>query len=122
MAFDQYGFQYWHEVRPGNTYTSNGSPEIIYEIFKRVKNKHLYFLGDSGFCNNAVFTACHQQNADFVIAGRANMYGRFLGFIKEWKSSQIKFHDGRKTEIGHTFYITSESKKDLSPDCAENQG
>ena len=111
MAFDRYGFQYWHEVRPGNTFTSNGSPEIIYEVFKRVKNKHLYFLGDSGFCNNAVFKACHQQKADFVIAGRASRNGRFLRFVKNWKPSKIKFYDGRKTEIGHSFYITSESKK-----------
>ena len=114
MAFDQYGFQYWHEVRPGNTFTSNGSPEIIYEVFKRVKNKHLYFLGDSGFCNNAVFTACHQRNADFVIAGRANMYGSFLRFVKDWKPSKIKFHDGRKTEIGHTFYLKSAKLQQLT--------
>ena len=58
MAFDQYGFQYWHEVRPGNTFTANGSPEVINEVFKRVpKGKRRYLLADSGYCNAGVFNA-----------------------------------------------------------------
>lgn len=113
VAFDQFGFEYWHEVRDGGTFTSNGSPEVIYEVFKRVpRNKHRYFLGDSGFCNTPVFTACLQQKADFVVAARSNMYSRFLPLIKDWHpSSRIKFHDGRKVDIGHTVYVSKEMKR-----------
>jgi len=113
MAFDQYGFQYWHEVRPGSTFTSNGSPELIREVFKRVpRNKHRYFLGDSGFCNGAVFNACLEQRVDFVIACRANMYERFIPLVKSWKPSQkIKFYDGRAVDIGHTVFINKETNK-----------
>lgn len=106
MAFDQYGFQYWHDVRPGSTFTANGSTEVINEVLKRVpKGKNRYLLADSGFCNQDVFNAAINQRADFVIACRANMYERFIPTVKYWKDAKkIKFYDGRKVEIGQTFY------------------
>ena len=36
QAFDEYGFQYWNEVRQGGTYSSQGAVTIIHEIFNRI--------------------------------------------------------------------------------------
>jgi hypothetical protein len=54
------------------------------------------------------------QRADFVIAGRANMYERFIPTVKYWKEAKkVKFYDGRKVEIGQAFYYHEGVKKIL---------
>lgn len=113
VAFDQFGFQYWHEVRPGNTFTANGSTTIISDVFGSCP-KHMQKLlrADSGYCNTEVFNTCYRQNADFIIAMRANMAEPLIPHVKHWKKTkEIGFHDGRSCEIGHTIYWPKKGKR-----------
>lgn len=115
-AFDEHGFPYWHEVRPGATNTSFGAAEAISTIFKRLP-KTDYFEGvkrflraDSGYCNVNVFNACKLANAYFVTHMRSNMLEPRLHLITKWRHENIKnpdrirIHDGRECEIGETVY------------------
>lgn len=110
MAFDEMGFQYWDDVRAGNTYSSNGASEIIHEIFKQIPRRrgHIkvarYFRGDSAFCNKDIFHACFVEGVKFVVAMKENMYMQYLSKISKWHKADkdIHFRDGRSCEIGDT--------------------
>ena len=115
-AFDEKGFQYWHTVRPGNTFSSNGSGEIIHEIFNRMpktkswKTIHKYVRADSAFCNTEFFNACSAKSVGFVTRMRENMLSPLVKNIIHWhrqnpvKKNSIRFYDGRECEIGETTY------------------
>jgi len=108
QAFDQFGYQYWMQVRPGNTYTSNNSSEIIDTVFRKVprQKKHKRYLrADSGYCNVDVFNAAKVANARFVITMKENMFSPLIDKVDNWKASKrIKFYDGRDADIGHFVY------------------
>lgn len=105
QAYDQLGFQYYIDVRPGATYSSNDAVTIIHEIFKRVPEAlNKYFRGDSAFSTVDVFNAVMNKEAKFAIAMKENVYEPLLHKIDKWKKSKLKFHDGRKLEIGHTIF------------------
>lgn len=106
QAFDQFGFQYKIDVRPGSTYTSNGVSTSIKEIFKKLpRTMHRYFRGDSGMCNFDIFNACIEARSQFVIAMRANMYESLEHRVRSWvPTKHIRFRDGRACEIGQTVY------------------
>lgn len=122
QAFDDFGIQYWNEVRQGGTYSSQGAVTIIHEIFKRMpktpefKKMRKYFRGDSAFCNSAIFNSCLTKNAGFVICMKANIFNPLIKNVSHWKSQnpkdskRIMFYDGRECEIGQTLY---------SPDLCE---
>ena len=119
QAFDQYGYQYWMNVREGSTYTSVGAEEVIYEVFRQVPQKlssripvKRIVRADSGFCNFGVFEAASKNNAKFVICMRANMYEPLLKNIKHWaKAKKIRMKGNRECEIGHTLYYPKNSKQ-----------
>ncbi|RLE39771.1 IS1380 family transposase [Candidatus Woesearchaeota archaeon] len=105
QAYDQYGFEYSMDIRPGSTYSSDGAETIIHNVFKRVPEKlKRYFRGDSAFAKNEVFKALDAKSVKFAIAMRENVYNSFIWRIDNWKNSKLKFHDRRETEIGHWFY------------------
>jgi hypothetical protein len=107
QAFDQFGFQYWMDVRPGNTYTSNDSPRVIERVFRQIPKKNtLRFLrGDSGFCNHAVMNKCMEYNVSFVLAMRENMSDPLKQNVTNWRpTNSVLFKDGRECEIGSTVY------------------
>jgi hypothetical protein len=115
VAFDELGFQYWSEVRPGATYTSNGVSEPIDAIFRRVPKYHRrYALADSGFCKSDFFKACWSHNVGFVTAMRGNMFEPLIRRVHNWKpSKRLLFQDGRACEIGTTIYRATEFKETL---------
>ena len=119
-AFDEYGLQYWCDVRPGSTYSSNGAVEAIHHIFKSMpQDKHhkgmrRYFRGDSAFCNIDVFNACMAKEVGFVCCFKRNMLSPILKNILHWnkpkkKKRPIKFYDGRECELGETIYYPEDS-------------
>lgn len=124
-AFDEYGLQYWLDVRAGNTHTSVGAPEIIHRIFsnmpktKKYKQMTKYVRADSGYCNEAFFNACETKDIKFVTSMRANMFNPLLKNIRRWKevkkngSEVIRFYDGRECEIGQTTYKSNGINKPL---------
>lgn len=111
QAFDQFGFQYWMELRAGGTFTSNGVPLVISNVLKKVhRSKRKIVRADSGMCNTDVFNACFTANAKYVIAMREQMLEPLLPYIANFKrSTKIKFRDGRSCEIAHHIYRTKES-------------
>lgn len=115
VAYDELGFQYWDEVRSGATYTSNGSPEVIHCVFKRLPRKiNRYVLADSGFCNMAFFTACANAQAKFACAMRSLMYQPLISRVNRWhKPKKIVFYDGRACEIGSCVYYPKGGREAL---------
>ena len=115
LAFDELGFQYWSEPRQGATYTSNGSPEVIDAILRRLPRKvRRFVLADSGFCNNAFFTACATANAKFVCAMRSLMYRPLIKRVKHWnRAKKITFNDKRECELGSCVYHPKGGRESL---------
>ena len=102
QAFDQHGFQYAMRVREGSTFTSVGTAEVIRQVFSHMPRKyHRYMRGDSGMCNFDVMSACVENDVDYVLAMRANMYRKIKNSqaFWYWKKSGIKTRDGRECEI-----------------------
>lgn len=108
QAFDSLGFQYWMDVRPGNTFTSQGAIGALSQIFRKVPKKMKRFLrADSGFCNQGVFNTCYEARAKFVIAMRANMFEPLLksSMSTHWKrNTSVRFRDGRVCEVTTLLY------------------
>jgi hypothetical protein len=115
LAFDELGFQYWIEPRQGATYTSNGAPEVIDAVLRRLPRKMRRFvLADSGFCNNAFFTACATANAKFACAMRSLMYRPLIKRVKHWQpAKKILFHDKRACEIGSCIYYPKGGRESM---------
>ena len=115
QAFDQFGFQYWMELRPGNTFTANGAPTAINEIFKRVPKKQGRLLrADSGYCNVDVFNACYHADVKFVCAMRENMFGPLVRRVANWKKAKtVKAKGGRECDIAHTLYQQQKGSQTL---------
>lgn len=115
-AFDEYGIQYWNDVRPGSTNTATGSLEIIHEIFKKFpatedfKHMRKYFRADRGYCNIGILNACAAKGVGFVIGLRQLMMNPLINRVNEWhredprKKDRIIFKGGRECEIGETVY------------------
>lgn len=118
QVFDECGFQYFNEVRPGNTWSSNGVGQAIHMIFARAprtkafKRLRIYSRADSALCNTEYFNACAAKGIGFVTSMRSNMLEPLLSSITEWtptnpgKDNRIKFYDGRECEMGETIYRT----------------
>jgi hypothetical protein len=115
LAFDELGFQYWIEPREGATYTSNGSPEVIDAVLRRLPRRiRRFVLADSGFCNNAFFTACQTANAKFVCAMRSLMYRPLISRVTNWhESKKILFHDKRACDVGSCVYYPKGGREAL---------
>ena len=123
QAFDEFGLQYWNEVRPGNTFSAEGAELIIHEVLSRMPKNSEYrglrpiIRADSAFCNINVFNACQSKNADFVISMRANMFSPLLKNVISWqdqnpnKENRILFYDGRECQVGETLYFPERSHK-----------
>jgi hypothetical protein len=115
QAFDQFGFQYWMEVREGNAHTANGAAAAVGSILRRVPRMQKRIVrGDSGYCNHDVFNVCANANADFVIAMRENMFEPLLGQIRSWTlNRKVRFRDGREAEVGTAIYQRKQGRQVL---------
>ncbi|MFW7377290.1 MAG: IS1380 family transposase [Oligoflexus sp.] len=118
-AFDEYGLQYYSDVRPGNTHTSAGSLEIIHQIFNRMPSEMSgltrYVRADSGYCKIAFLNACAAKGAQFVVCMRKLMYQPLIGLVSNWQSQDLEdpdrliFADGRECEVGEVVYRSKNS-------------
>jgi Transposase DDE domain group 1 len=91
VAFDDLGLCYGMGLRPGNTFSSTGAPQMIDQIFSRVKSptKKKYFRADSAFCSEEVIRACLNHKAVFTLTAHGNMLWEDAvarGEVKEWKA------------------------------------
>lgn len=111
-AYDEFGFSYLFQLRPGNTYSSQGAELNIKRIFDLVpKNIKRYFRADSAFSHLGVYNALLNANVSFVMALKANVYNALLekywSNIK-WKKEKIKFYGHKNCEIGNCLYPISD--------------
>jgi hypothetical protein len=115
QAYDQFGINYYTDVRKGGTYTSNNAPTIIHEIFKRIPIRlNRFFRADSGFSNVDCYNAIINKEGKFVISMKENVYSPLLEKIDNWKrTDRLKFYDGRSIEVGHTFYWPNRCRQNL---------
>jgi len=112
QVFDDKGYEYWHEVRPGNTHTAKNSPAIIHGVFSSLPSDGIEKIlrGDSGYCNFAFFSACQIKEVRFVVCMRKLMLKPALSSVKTWNKqdqkdkSRILFKGGRECEFGETTY------------------
>lgn len=122
-AFDEYGLQYYSDVRPGNTHTAQGALESIHQIFNRMPKDMdevtRYVRADSGYCKIAFLNACAAKRAQFVVCMRKLMYKPLIGSVQNWQAqdpndkSRIIFKDGRECEVGETVYRSKNSPFDM---------
>jgi hypothetical protein len=115
QAYDQYGLQYWMQLREGATFTANSAPTIIAKVFSgKPRSMNRFLRADSGYCNHDVFRECADHNVGFVIAGRANMYDPLSSRVRNWRPAKdLTFFDGRKCDIGTTFYYQAQGRETI---------
>ena len=117
QVFDEYGFQYWNEVRSGSTNTAKNAPYIIQSVLNQLPNNRpkVTVRADSGYCNFGFFHACAAKGAEFVVCLRKLMLAPLLGKINNWEkqdetdAERIIFKDGSECEIGETSYSPKQS-------------
>jgi hypothetical protein len=114
QVFDEYGLQYWNDVRPGNTHTAAGACEIMHAVFSEMPpSNHYakmrrYVRADAGFCNIDFFNSCLAAGTGFVVRLTETMLQPRISTLSHWKSQKltndkrIKFYDGRECEIGES--------------------
>jgi len=107
-AYDQYGFSYGFQLRPGSTYSANGSGAMIRNILSKVpKGMKKKVRGDSAYCNLEVMNTCFAQDAKFALAMKANVYNKVLEDNKntmKWRKTKINFFDSDECEIANAVY------------------
>jgi hypothetical protein len=86
VAYDELGFSYGMELRPGNTFSAVGAPEMVRRIFGGFSyEQEKYFRADSAFCNEDVQRALLEKGVKFTITAHANMgWEREAEAITEW--------------------------------------
>ena len=73
VAFDELGLGYRMDLRPGNTFSANGSPAMIDAIFSNLDFKaEKHFRGDSAFCSEDMIRTCLAKGAKFTITAHGN--------------------------------------------------
>lgn len=107
-AYDEYGFHYAHEVRPGSTYSGNGAEPLIRKIFKKVPpNVRRFFRADSAFGRLTVYNELINANVKFAIVLKKNIYENILDLnlnTINWKKEKFKFFDRDECEMADAFY------------------
>ena len=113
--YDELGFQYLLNVRPGNTHTSQGAGQAIQDVARRIKlhkqfkQKKIWVRADSGYYSSKFINSCVAMNLDLILAvAKTKGFDKLIGQIHDWTSEdpadnkRIRFYDGRECEIGTT--------------------
>jgi hypothetical protein len=73
-AYDQFGYSYGFDLRPGNTFSAEGSEVMIRQVFKKIpKNMKRYFRADSAYGRVSVYNELINANVNFAIVLRENL-------------------------------------------------
>ena len=105
-AYDQYGYSYLFDLRPGNTHSGKGSERWIHHIFSRIpKTYNRYFRADSAYGKHTVYAALQAAEAKFAIVLKNNIskYVRRKNTL-EWKKTDMYFFDTKECEVAMGFY------------------
>jgi hypothetical protein len=114
-VFDQKGFLYHLDVREGNAFTADDAPFVISEVARHLPRQTArqrpLLRADSGYCNNAVFQACEQNNFGFLVAMRENLYSPLLRRRIKWRSAKGQAFEEEQAEIGESLYYSKLCEK-----------
>ena len=127
-VFDELGNQYFSDVRPGNTRTSNSISKIIHLIMSEMpkegtyasediflpwktspykKKFRTYARADCGYSNNEFINACIGKDIGFVLRLHPNMLKPKIKNITNWKDTKkrrkkVKRRGGREEYVDKT--------------------
>ena len=107
-AYDQFGFSYLFDLRPGSTHSSKEAELWIHEIFKRCPD-HLekWFRADSAYGTFAIFDALQAKSVKFAIVLRENL-GKYVRRknknLLNWKKTDLHFFDSNNCEMAMALY------------------
>lgn len=106
LAFDQFGYLYWLDVRNGSTYSANSCSEVVHAVFSKILDKRIkrYTRADSAFCNGEFFQACFNARTNFVVRMKENMLSTVINKVSNWRRTKLTMYDNRECEIGDTLY------------------
>lgn len=113
-AYDQHGFSYCFDLRPGNTFSSNGAHLWIHKIFKKCPcGLEKYYRADSAYGNNAIYDALNVKNVKFTIVLRENI-ARYVRKLNqntlEWKKTNLNFFQSDECELSSGIYPRKDAK------------
>jgi phage antirepressor YoqD-like protein len=107
-AYDQFGFSYLFDLRPGNTHSGKEAELWVHEVFKRCP-AHLekWFRADSAYGKQEVYKALEAKNVKFAIVLRDNIsrYVRKKSLnLLNWKKTEMEFFKSKNCEIAMGHY------------------
>ena len=107
-AYDQFGFSYLFDLRPGNTWSGSEAERWIHQIFSRCPDwMERYFRADSGYGKQSVFAALKAANVKYTIVLKENI-GRYVRKKNldhlVWKKTAIEFFNSNKCEMAMGLY------------------
>lgn len=104
--YDQYGFSYLFDLRPGNTYSGKDAERWIHEVFKKIpEDCEKWFRADTAYSGHQKLEALESQGVKFTIALKNNV-GRYVRKRNhlEWKKTKLRFFDSDKCEVAMGLY------------------
>lgn len=107
-AYDQFGFSYLFDLRPGNTWSGTEAERWIHQIFSRCPSwMEKYFRADSGYGKQAVFQALKAAGVKYTIVLKENI-GRYVRKKNKdhltWIKTEIEFFNSNKCEMAMGIY------------------
>jgi hypothetical protein len=94
-------------LRQTNRARRRRKPMAVYSFILR----RPLLRADSGYCNNAVFQACEQNDFGFLIAMRENLYNPLLRRRIKWRSAKDPVLEDEQAEIGESLYYSKLCEK-----------
>ncbi len=107
-AYDQYGFSYLFDLRPGNTFSGNDSELWVHNIFSKIpKEMDRWFRADSAYSKHVMLKALEINKVSFAIALKDNI-GSYVRKknknIITWKKTKLRFFDSDECEVSMGLY------------------
>ena len=119
VIFDELGLSYGMELRSGNTFSSEGSAEMIERVLKKLpqlsKGRKHSVRADSAYCREDFIRMCLLNNTYFTITAHDNInWTEMVDKITDWEphvytAEELKSAEKRKRklpkiELGHFLY------------------
>ena len=75
LTFDDRGFAYDMDLRPGSTFSANGADQMILRVMDDIPNRaqvQHYYRGDSAFCNEDCLRAAQSKSLKGTVTAHGN--------------------------------------------------
>jgi hypothetical protein len=89
QIFDEMGLCYGFQLRPGNTYSSEGAEKLIDQLFEnKVFQEEKYISGDSAYCDQGIIRKCLSSGIKFTVTAHEQRTGweTRIGDIDDWEA------------------------------------